>query len=239
MNVGRCQMAVAAEQGELMRRLCSAIGKKMLLVVALIVAPLAAAQETNGCGSGWNRYLVPDSLRIVGCNFRPACDAHDICYGRCTVFKPGSSPPQCEYLRCESGGDLAGKPICHSTSFRDNRLAAEERRVKCDAAFMVDIVRSNPGNARCELFSGLYPFAVRVLGAKNFMGMDGSEQVAMSKADRQRYARAIQQLLDTWPEDRLAALALQIREGKAGVDLNRPIEFDPKRGLRNRPPSTR
>ena len=76
---------------------------------------------------------------------------------------------------------------------------------------MVDITRSNPGNARCDLFSGLYPFAVRVLGAKNFLGMDTLDEVAMSKADKQRYVNAINELLATWPDERLSDLARQIR----------------------------
>lgn len=207
------------------------------LGASLLLATAAAAQETNGCGSGWNSHLVPDGLKIIGCNFKPACDAHDICYGRCMGFKPGKAPAQCEYLRCLSGGDLVGKPVCDSVAFREQQLAARDRRVRCDANFMIDITRSNPGNARCDLFSGLYPFAVRVLGAKNFLGMDTLDEVAMSKADKQRYVDAINELLATWPDERLSDLARQIRSGDAPVDLMQPIEFDPEVGLRNRSPS--
>lgn len=209
----------------------------LTLLASWFIAATAAAQMTNGCGSGWNRYLVPDGLKIIGCNFKPACDAHDICYGRCTGFKPGEAPAQCEYLRCLSGGDLVGKPICDSVPFRDQQLAARERQVRCDANFMIDITQTNPGNARCDFFSGLYPFAVRVLGAKNFLGMDTLDEVAMSKADRQRYVDAVNELLATWPDERLSDLTRQIRAGDPPFDLTKPIEFDPKQGLRNRPPS--
>ena len=219
------------------REACSEGRRAAMLALALCLSGWSAAQETNGCGTGWNRYLIPDKLKIIGCNFRPACDAHDVCYGRCFGFTLGSSPPQCEYLRCERGGDLAGQSACDSVAFRENRLAAQERRVLCDAAFMVDISRTNPGNARCDLFSGLYPFAVRVLGAKNFLGMEPPDRVTMSQADQQRYASAINELMAKWPSDRLADLARQIREGTSGVDLTKPIEFDAQSGLRNRPAS--
>ena len=219
------------------RELRSEGRRAAVLALALCFPAWSVAQVTNGCGAGWNRYLVPDKLKIIGCNFRPACDAHDVCYGRCASFALGNSPPQCEYLRCERSGDLAGQSTCDSVAFRENRLAAQERRVLCDAAFMVDISRTNPGNARCDLFSGLYPFAVRVLGGKNFLGMEPPDRVNMSQADQQRYASAINELMDKWPPARLAELSRQIRDGTVGVDLTKPIEFDAERGLRNRPDS--
>lgn len=42
-----------------------------------VSAPGAAAQVTQPRGDGCTR--VPDSY--LGANFRPACDAHDLCYG--------------------------------------------------------------------------------------------------------------------------------------------------------------
>jgi hypothetical protein len=210
-----------------------------LRVMAILLLSLGAcysvrAQGTNGCGTGWNRYLVPDRIKIVGCDFKKACDNHDICYGQCSRFSVGGSPAQCEYLRCERGADLFGKQECDSVAFRENRIAAQERRSICDAAFMVDITRTNPGNQRCDLFSGFYPFVVRVLGVKHFLGMDAVDHVAMSETDRAQYAEALNMLFNTWPEDKLFDLATQVRQGRAKVDLTRPIEFDAQLGLRNR-----
>ena len=35
---------------------------------------------SNGCGpKGWG-WLVPDRFRLIGLNFTPACDIHDVCY---------------------------------------------------------------------------------------------------------------------------------------------------------------
>jgi hypothetical protein len=193
----------------------------------------AHATETNGCGTGWNRFLVPDRIKIIGCDFKKACDNHDVCYGQCSKFSAGSSPAQCEYLRCEKDGDLFAKQECDSVAFRNNKTAATNRRAECDGAFMVDITKTNPNNPKCDLFSGLYPFAVRTLGRKNFLGMEDAEQPSMSDADQSRYADAINKLLSTWPTDKQAMLAKQIREGKANVDLTQPIVFDPNIGLRN------
>lgn len=147
---------------------------RLLLAIALqvLIWPLAHGQSAtrpNGCGSGWERFIVPDRIKLIGCDFRASCDQHDLCYGACGTYESGKSPPQCEYLRCKEGGDLYGKEECDSIKFRRLGITAEQRRVKCDADFMINIVANNPGNARCELFSAVYPFAVRVLGSKAFV----------------------------------------------------------------------
>lgn len=203
-------------------------------LVAGLASCAAYAQETNGCGTGWNRYLVPDRIKLIGCDFKQACDSHDVCYGKCSTYEPGKAPKQCEYLRCETNGDLVGRPICDSIGFRENRIAAEERRAKCDATFMIDISRTNPDNPRCDFFSGLYPFAVRVLGGKNFLGMDSLDQVSMSETDKTLYAKAINELLETWPDNKISDLANKIRKGTSGIDLSKPLFFDPEKGLVNK-----
>ena len=37
----------------------------------------------NGCGTGWNNWLVPDSIPVLQCKFTEACNQHDLCYGNC------------------------------------------------------------------------------------------------------------------------------------------------------------
>lgn len=44
--------------------------------------------KVNGCGSGWNTYLVPDMdylslIELAWIDFTKACNAHDKCYGTC------------------------------------------------------------------------------------------------------------------------------------------------------------
>ncbi|MBR3924663.1 MAG: hypothetical protein IKJ45_16210, partial [Kiritimatiellae bacterium] len=48
--------------------------------------------SVNGCGSGWNTYLVPDADysiigKIFGVDFEVACNRHDRCYGTCAENK--------------------------------------------------------------------------------------------------------------------------------------------------------
>jgi hypothetical protein len=131
------------------------------------------------------------------------------------------------------GGDLVDKPACDSVKFRDYKEAARERRVDCDGEFMKDITRNNPNNPKCDLFSGFYPFVVRALGSKNFLGMDSVSQVNLSEGDKTRYIEALNLLFATWTNDQIATYAKAIEEGKAKVNLDKPIKFDRKVGLKN------
>lgn len=204
------------------------------LIAAIFLSCNTYAQETNGCGTGWNRYLVPDRIKILGCEFRAACDSHDICYGKCSNYGKDSSPPQCQYLRCEKGGDLWGTEVCDSVPFKKNRIAADLRRAECDAKFMINISKLNPENRRCDIFSGFYPFVVRALGGNNFLGMENSPTASLSEAERIEYANAINLAFSTLPDDELAEIFEQTQGDKPTLDLSKPIEFDPRFGLRNK-----
>lgn len=35
---------------------------------------------SNGCGPQGYGWMVPDRFRLIGLNFTPACDIHDVCY---------------------------------------------------------------------------------------------------------------------------------------------------------------
>jgi hypothetical protein len=74
------------------------------------------ASKPNGCGSSWTIYLVPDSIPVAECTFRPACDQHDNCYGKCEGRAKDIRAPQCAYLRCRSGGDLFNSAQCKTDS---------------------------------------------------------------------------------------------------------------------------
>lgn len=197
-----------------------------------IAHTVALAQEVNGCGTGWNRYVVPDRLKIIGCEFKQSCDNHDRCYGACSHGAPGSALPQCEYLRCEANGDLFGTKTCDGIRFKRLRIKAEERRAKCDANFMVDIPKLNPGNARCTLFSAIYPSAVRILGQRACVGIDAL-QTAWTDAQKDAYAKAINDLYLQWSEERIERYVGALRRGDISVDFGKPIVFDFNLGLKN------
>ena len=69
--------------------------------------------------------------------------------------------------------------------------------------------------------------------------MDTVDQIVMSSADKARYADAVNKLLATWPEERIAKFAQQLKDKTSSVDLTKPIAFDTQRGLYNIRPSNK
>ena len=213
--------------------------KCFICLVALMFSALVAAQsstvttasEPNGCGTGWNRSVIPDKIKFIGCDFKKSCDEHDVCYGACTALGATTSLPQCEYLRCQPGGDLYGKKECDGIKFRRLGIAANERRAECDGKFMVSIVRNNPGNSRCTLFSAIYPFAVRILGSRAFVGVDTAQ--GWTEDQKNAYATAINRMFAEWNDERISRYAAALKDGKIKVDFNTPIGFDDKLGIVN------
>ena len=125
----------------------SALPILMLLSSALLGATPIAAQtcQANGCGpSGWLGTAIPN--RIANCTFKAACDNHDVCYSR-----------------CESCGDLHGKPECSGTC-----EMKRERKTKCDADFRNQIVQANLGKSHCQAAATAYYLAVTYGGCAFF-----------------------------------------------------------------------
>ncbi|WP_139352063.1 hypothetical protein [Polaromonas sp. A23] len=228
--------------GKLFTDLNALGGTRVLLVVGFMLYVCASAQAqqpaplsvpmTNGCGSGWNSYLVPDRIKPLACEFKASCDRHDICYGVC-VNAVLSDKPQCEYLRCEKGGDLYRQNECDGTKFNALRIAAKARREICDGGFLTDLVNFNKNRPQCRVFAWLYPSVVRVLGASAFIGIDGSVAANFSEAEKQAYADAINAMLSQWSDERLVRFEEQLKTGAIRVDFTKKIAFDPARGLFN------
>ena len=190
------------------------------------------APLTNGCGSGWNSYLVPDRIKPLACEFKSSCDRHVTCYGSC-VNASLSDKPQCEYLRCEKGGDLFGQNECDGTRFNALKTAATARRAICDNNFYDDLVKFNPNRPQCRIFAWLYPFAVKVFGASAFIGIDGTTVAAFTEAEKQAYADAINTMLSQWSPEQLTRFEEGLKAGTIKVDLTKKLAFDPARGLFN------
>jgi hypothetical protein len=94
----------------------------------------------NGCGpDGWFGIVVPNE--VAGCNFKRACDAHDLCYAKC--------------LPCHSFSD---SPLCYGL---DNKKA---RRKECDASFKQSLTKAAGSSTTCLIAADAYHFAVRKLG---------------------------------------------------------------------------
>jgi hypothetical protein len=208
-----------------------------LFAFASVSAQPKEEAKTNGCGTGWNRYLIPDKIQFLGCDFKSACDAHDVCYGQCTLAS-SKDLPQCQYLRCLPGGDLYGKPRCEDVPFGKLKLEAESRRAKCDGSFLVDLASNNLGKPKCTLLTALYPFAVRVLGSSAFLGME-SVELGFTENQKVSYANAVNRVLAEWTDEKIREYVDKLKSGVVKVDFSKEIRFDPSIGLINVEPTSK
>jgi hypothetical protein len=183
----------------------------------------------NGCGTGWNKYLVPNSVPILQCQFLDACNSHDVCYGRCTT----SSTGECAYLRCQKGGDLFNSPQCLSSAELVYSIAsARKRRQQCDNALYGDIVKLNNGKTVCTLFATVYRDAVKNFGANAFAGIeDVKSGVRQSESD---YNLQIRELFLIGTEDEFNKTYLRLESNGGGLKLNRPLKYVKGEGLLNK-----
>jgi len=124
----------------------TAISHCLAFSSALAVEP---GRSINGCGpDGILGHIVPNRIRVVNCELEKACNAHDICYGRCL-----------------KGGDLHGSPTCN------DREAKRRRRVKCDEALFSSIGSANGNRLACRAAASLYKNFVRLFGSTLFAGL--------------------------------------------------------------------
>jgi len=128
--------------------------KILFLVVSCAWWTLPAAatepgQTVNGCGpNGILGRIVPNRIRIVNCELEKACNAHDICYGRCL-----------------QGGNLNGNPTCK------DEAARKVRRLACDDALFASIGAANDNRLACRAAARLYKSFVRAAGSRFFFGI--------------------------------------------------------------------
>lgn len=182
--------------------------------------------QPNGCGAGWTVYLVPDSIPLIKCTFKAACDAHDNCYGKCTGRSTDSSAPECEYLRCKADGDLYKSKQCKtSVKFTKLWVEAEKRRSVCDAAIGKDILTNNLGRSVCQAFSYAYEKAVRTFGEVHFQGLDDvTVKIEQSKED---YEGAIREFFVKGSEEEFEAF------NASPPSFEEDLKYVPGKGLVN------
>lgn len=191
--------------------------------------------QMNGCGTGWNSYLVPDRIVLPQCEFRTACDSHDVCYGRCASQVASNRAPHCEYLRCTSAGDLVGSAECRSDRYKDLRDQANNRKRRCDSGFYSDIVTLNNEKPVCRAFATIYSRAVRWFGESAFAGMDGFPGVGLTDKQAARSSDAIAEALRTLGPEELNALSDDISGRRSQIDWSKELVFNKDiRRLENR-----
>lgn len=199
----------------------------IVILTALWLPPVIAeprgGSEPNGCGSGWNRSFVPDSIKGI-CEMKASCDAHDTCYSKCEQSLEG----ECEYRRCRVGGDIYKTPACRTNKFGRLLGAAQERRKVCDLALQNDIVTSNAPRV-CGVVAILYRKAVNFLADGAFTGMTPAHQIA----DSTQYDKALERFLTQGTEEQFNDFINSEQSKTPEVDLLRPVKFDPTSGLIN------
>lgn len=120
--------------------------------------PAAARTAVDQCGSGFTEVFVPEQM--FGCDMAEACNAHDICYGKC-------SP----------GGSKEGSGYCKQSEFSAERVAAKQA---CDRQLFWDIAKTNGNKWQCRAIGGFYTAAVVMAGQGPFNGKPMSPQAMKS-----------------------------------------------------------
>lgn len=195
------------------------------------ITPLS---DPNSCGSGWNTWLVPDSIPILNCQFKSSCDSHDLCYGKCEGRAKDTSAPECAYVRCRKGGDLFRSEMCETDVLMMRSLvAAKVRRDKCDTSFYSVLRSSNQGKPVCEALAIVYRDAVKALGWDSFQGIDPTGKIVYQTEDE--YNAAIRKFFLRGTEAEFRAFVSSADRGKPSVSLGAPLKYVPGQGLQNKP----
>jgi hypothetical protein len=198
------------------------------LFALMLLIGFAGAQTTNGCGTGWNRYLVPDSLPLGVCEFKAACDTHDRCYAKC-LQADGVTPsnePHCKYLACQPGGALAAdRATCEKPEYIDSLRDARARRKSCDLSFYDYLRALNNDRWLCRAFASLYRKAVEQFGEGAFAGVAPLGDRLVSPGNE----TAIREFLEKASEEQLRALVERVQRNE--LDLTKPLRFDRVQGL--------
>lgn len=184
----------------------------------------------NGCGSGWNVWVVPDSIPILNCQFRDACNKHDICYGKCE----GSNAPECAYLRCKSGGDLYGSDQCRTDlALLRSWTDSQARKATCDHNLGDTIVSANPGRFVCGALGIVYRKAVKEWGGSAFSGLGDGQTIEAWRQPKDEYDKAIRDFFRLATPEQFEDFIRSQNSSNPKVKFNHPLRFDPERGLVN------
>jgi len=206
-------------------------------VVLLSATPAFAGDPTqpNGCGTGWNAYLVPNSIKLAGCVFKPACDAHDRCYDKCRAPEAVSASPQmCAYLDCRRDGKYYGQGVCKSEYYEKSKWDAAVRRTSCDTGFYTNLLNINQGTLICEAFSWFYLKAVQKFGEGAFFG---AAPVSAAREDEIPFTgtsrKAVEEFFNSGTEQQFKQLIEDLKSTRPVVDPSQPLIYDPSSGLKN------
>lgn len=202
----------------------------IFLLYLLIFSSATSAAEPNGCGSGWNTFLVPDRILLLNCEIKASCNKHDLCYAICDQ----SMEDKCEYRRCRRGGDLYETDVCkEDDKFIKLEKSAQARRSSCDAQFGDDIRSNNSNSWGCKAVGVLYRFAVKEWGDGSFAGFGTEAQPAAWKQPQSEYNKALIDFLSKASEDELKKFVKDSESTTPKVNLCGRLRYTREEGLSN------
>ena len=129
-------------------------------------------QIPNGCGPANLPKFIPNSTPISKCEFKNACDNHDVCYAKCLP-----------------GGELHGNRVCKNLALR------KERRQLCEVKFFEDLVSNNNGRYICRAYANIYSAATQYLGLTFFNGANPKD----NKISRTQFEAELQSIYSSIP----------------------------------------
>lgn len=188
--------------------------------------PKEKSNFENGCGTGWNTYLVPDNIPLANCKLQAACNAHDVCYSKCLAVE-NKDNSLCIYKKCLIAGNK--EKICGSPAYVRIRQQAMDRKTSCDSNFYSQIIADNQSKPICKNFARLYKFAVTHLGKSAFSGMGISG--GLTKEQQNENLNALNNLLTKWPENRIQSYLSDVESGKVNINWEKPLTFNENSGL--------
>ncbi|OEZ90941.1 hypothetical protein JAB9_51360 [Janthinobacterium sp. HH107] len=189
-----------------------------------------AIAAPNGCGSGWNVWVVPNSIPLLVCSFASCCNDHDTCYSHCE----GRIDGECAYMRCKEGGDLYHSPRCtQDIRLVKSTVDAINRKHLCDNNFYIAMRSINRGKPPCEALAIVYRDAVKVWGDPSFNGMGNAETVPAWKQAKEQYDGALQEFFLKGTASQFEDFVRRTDERVRPTNLSLPLKFDQQRGLIN------
>lgn len=196
------------------------------LFAADLLEPKEKSNFENGCGTGWNKYLVPDNIPIASCKLEAACNAHDVCYSKCLATE-NTENPLCRYKQCLKAETK--EKNCGSPAYVRIKKQAMDRKTLCDNNFYAQTINDNQDKPICKNFARLYKFAVAHLGNGAFSGMGISG--GLTKEQQNDNLNAINNLLTMWPENRIQSYLSDVESGKIIINWEKPLAFKESSGL--------
>ncbi len=207
-----------------------------ILSLSIALVSGCAVAQPNGCGTGWNKYLVPDRIPVLNCEFGDSCNKHDACYSVCLNRIDG----ECEYRRCRPGGDLEGSPLCLSDA---NLITlAEQARIRrntCDLTFHSDLRNTNRGKVACEALAIVYRDAVKLWGHSAFSGFGLATLPEAWKQPQDQYNKAIADFFANASADDFRRFVESADRGDPSVNLCGRLSYSTASGLTNMGPVKR